>query len=157
MTLPPALNNRKLPIISKLSSIYLSAKQLKFLETAVIVHTQDSTIRSEGLAGIGCRDSCQVTRVCDIGDGSRSVQTSLLVASPEILALEQSIETQRRYTLPLDYLACDIWSSGCLLVWMLGGYFAFIPISYEDCQKYQGKDSRSFVLARQQEWVSILC
>ena len=50
---------------------------------------------------------------------------STCFSSPEMLAAMSALMQKGRYKRPLDFLANDMWSLGCLLVWMLSEQYPF--------------------------------
>ncbi len=81
-------------------------------------------------------------------------------SSPEMLAAMSGLMQQGRYKKPLDFLANDMWSLGCLLGWMLSEQYPFgidDPADWQDPANHTPEGEIAYVVSRQIEWVSVLC
>lgn len=91
------------------------------------------------------------------GNGTVTPQASHAISSPEVMAAAVSILQGITYSEHVDFLAHDIWSLACLLVWMLSGCHAFMHMVEEDGNnpELQERDGlMRFIMARQHDWVS---
>ena len=83
---------------------------------------------------------------------------STYFSSPEMLAAMSGLMQKGRYRKHLDFLAHDMWSLGCLLVWMLSEQYPFgmnHPEDWQDPANQTPEGQIAFVVSRQTEWVSV--
>ncbi len=74
-----------------------------------------------------------------------------------MLAAMSGLMQKGHYKKHLDFLANDMWSLGCLLVWMLSERYPFgidDPADWQDPANHTPEGEIAFVVSRQTEWVS---
>jgi len=103
--------------------------------------------------------SKDLTKLRFAGNGTMTAQATRDISSPEVMAAAVSILQGIMYREHVDFLAHDIWSLACLLVWMLSGCHPFLYMMEEDVNNpelEEGDGLIRFIMARQHDWVSSL-
>ncbi len=82
--------------------------------------------------------------------------TAALSAPDVLAALAHLMNSSERWTKPVDFLAHDRWSMGCILSFMFSGCLTF------DCPLHlhpgiSPEEHIAFVQQRHKEWVSYSC
>ena len=91
------------------------------------------------------------------GDGFDMPQASASFTAPDVLAAVVHLASSNEgWTLPVDFLAHDKWSLGCILSFMLSGCVAFDWPANQPPSSPSLEDEYACVLQRQQEWVSTI-